>query len=352
MNKLKHFNKNLNILNNIIDFRVQQILQENRVINYLSRILPNSKLIALKNRGQGDCLLDSLMQTLFGCYDENQILRNALFESMKTNTHSGKAFYNVFKRYEYEFAYSLNFQTNEQLIEQEYREQLNAAERSQAQLGQIHLFVLAHILRRPIICYSVGSIKSLHNPVGVVNEDLDYSTIGGIYLPVLFWDQNKISRTPVAIAYTRFHFSALVNGINIPNNYNEFFEANINSLNNLKNPKNLISNLEKIHHENLSSLGLPMRERNNHPRMREKKLPNCIERDLLLPLMDTYGQLLALPYVKTTIEEQTNDEYYKAFLTQYLDIVESDAGIYCAVQIVDEASLHHSRLLVNDWLAH
>ena len=69
---------NHKIFKNIIDFNVQKILQENRVINYLSHVLPNSRLIALRNRSQGDCLLDALMQCVYGCYDDTQILRNAL----------------------------------------------------------------------------------------------------------------------------------------------------------------------------------------------------------------------------------------------------------------------------------
>ena len=40
-----------------------------------------------------------------------------------------------------------------------------------------------------------------------------------------------------------------------------------------------------------------------------------------------YGQLLPLPFIKTTIEQETNDVYYKALLSQYLDIIETDAGI-------------------------
>ena len=87
----------LSVYKHIVDFNAQQMLEESGVINYLSRILPNSKLIALKNRAQGDCLLDSLMQSLYGVFDETQILRNALFESMKLTNSSGKAFYNVFK---------------------------------------------------------------------------------------------------------------------------------------------------------------------------------------------------------------------------------------------------------------
>merc|ERR1719461_2078552 len=147
------------------------------------------------------------MQCVYGCYDDTQILRNALYESMKLNTQCGRAFYSVFKKYEYEFALSLNFQTNEQQIEREYANNLAAAKRNREHLGQIHLFVLAHVLRRPILCYGVRSIKSLNS-----DEELDYTSMAGIYLPILFWDQNRISRTPICVAYTRFHFSALVNG--------------------------------------------------------------------------------------------------------------------------------------------
>lgn len=62
-----------------------------------------------------------------------------------------------------------------------------------------------------------------------------------------------------------------------------------------------------------------------------------LQTDMLLPLMDFERQLLPIPFIKTTFEENTNDNYYKAFLTEYLDLVETDAGIFCAVQNTGEA---------------
>lgn len=276
---------------------------------------------------------------------------------MKLNTQCGRAFYSVFKKYEYEFALSLNFQTNEQQIEREYANNLAAAKRNREHLGQIHLFVLAHVLRRPIICYGVRSIKSLSS-----DEELDYTSMAGIYLPILFWDQNRISRTPICVAYTRFHFSALVNGNSVNcyetgnehhnNDHNRISPDSIESLDDhhqtgINNPPCALNSRGKcVTHSKSGSYG-PCKI---IPKQKEKYANHFISRDLLLPLMDSFGQLLALPYVKMTMEERTNDEYYKAFLTQYLDIVESDAGIFCAVQATDENSIHHSRMMVNDWL--
>ena len=236
------------------------------------------------------------MQCIYGVFDETNMLRKALYESMKLNTFSGKAFYNAHRQFEYEYALSLNFSINEAQIEQEYKNLLQAAEKRRSMLGSLHLFVLAHIIRRPIIVYSVSKL----------DHDLGFTDVAGIYLPALFWEQNQLSRIPICIGYSKFHFSSLVG-------------SGSEEINNKISGKN--SGIYKL------------------------------QTDLLLPLTDFENQLLAIPFIKTTFEEDTSDNYYKAFLTEYMDLVETDAGIFCAVQNTSDAlSLSSSVALIQDWM--
>lgn len=107
-----------------------------------------------------------------------------------------------------------------------------------ASLEQTHIFVLAHILRRPIIVYGVKYYKSFRGetlgytrfqgkPLSLVfwnflvyyfkahcshilKIPLWFSSLSpGVYLPLL-WEQSFCWKSPIALGYTRGHFSALV----------------------------------------------------------------------------------------------------------------------------------------------
>lgn len=80
---------------------------------------------------------------------------------------------------------------------------LSLASQPGTSLEQLHVFALAHILRRPIIVYGVKYVKSFRG------EALGYARFEGVYLPLL-WEQSFCIRTPIALGYTRGHFSALV----------------------------------------------------------------------------------------------------------------------------------------------
>ncbi len=70
-------------------------------------------------------------------------------------------------------------------------------------LEEIHIFALAHVLRRPIIVIADSAIKNLSG------EDLAPIYFGGIYLPLEI-TATACSKTPVVLAYDASHFSPLV----------------------------------------------------------------------------------------------------------------------------------------------
>ncbi|CRK95779.1 CLUMA_CG009236, isoform A [Clunio marinus] len=159
-----------------------------------------SRLMVLWNRSAGDCLLDSCMQSTWGVFDRDNILRRALSDSLHQ---CGNLFYPRWKEYEMIQAALLHFTLEETQWEEGWSTLLSLASQPGASLEQLHIFVLAHIFRRPIIVYGVKYVKSFRG------EDIGYARFEGLYLPLL-WEQSFCIRSPIALGYTRGHFSALV----------------------------------------------------------------------------------------------------------------------------------------------
>lgn len=159
-----------------------------------------SRLAVLWNRSAGDCLLDSAMQATLGVFDRDNVLRRALSDSLHQ---SGHIFYPRWKEYEMIQAALLQFTLEETQWEDDWTTLLSLASQPGSSLEQLHIFALSHILRRPIIVYGVKYVKSFRG------EDIGYAKFEGLYLPLL-WEQSFCIRSPIALGYTRGHFSALV----------------------------------------------------------------------------------------------------------------------------------------------
>lgn len=97
----------------------------------------------------------------------------------------------------------LNYTLAETQWEIDWSTLLSLANQPGSSLEQIHIFALSHIMRRPIIVYGVKFVKSFRG------EDIGYARFEGLYLPLL-WEQSFCIKSPIALGYTRGHFSALV----------------------------------------------------------------------------------------------------------------------------------------------
>lgn len=159
-----------------------------------------SRLMVLWNRSAGDCLLDSAMQATWGVFDRDNTLRRALADSLHQ---CGHFFYPRWKENEIFQAALLHYTLAETQLEEDWSTLLSLASQPGSSLEQLHIFVLAHILRRPIIVYGVKYVKSFRG------EDIGYARFEGVYLPLL-WEQSFCITSPIALGYTRGHFSALV----------------------------------------------------------------------------------------------------------------------------------------------
>ncbi|KAJ9573789.1 hypothetical protein L9F63_008826, partial [Diploptera punctata] len=137
----------------------QQLESDPPVLNWSLEVTVRlgSRLYALWNRSAGDCLLDSAMQATWGVFDRDNTLRRALAESLHQGGH---IFYPRWKEYEATQAQLLEFSLEEGQWEEDWAGLLSLASQPGSSLEQLHVFALAHILRRPIIVYGVKYVKS------------------------------------------------------------------------------------------------------------------------------------------------------------------------------------------------
>ncbi|XP_058057091.1 ubiquitin thioesterase trabid [Anopheles bellator] len=159
-----------------------------------------SRLMVLWNRSAGDCLLDSVMQATWGVFDRDNMLRRALADSLHQ---CGHIFLPRWKENEQFQAAMLQYTLAERQLEEDWSTLLSLASHPGSSLEQLHIFALAHIMRRPIIVYGVKYVKSFRG------EDIGFARFEGVYLPLL-WEQSFCITSPIALGYTRGHFSALV----------------------------------------------------------------------------------------------------------------------------------------------
>lgn len=159
-----------------------------------------SRLMVLWNRSAGDCLLDSAMQATWGVFDRDNTLRRALADSLHQCDHY---FYPRWKENEIIQAALLHYTVSEAQLQEDWGTLLSLASHPGSSLEQLHIFALAHVLRRPIIVYGVKYVKSYRG------EDIGYARFEGVYLPLL-WEHSFCITSPIALGYTRGHFSALV----------------------------------------------------------------------------------------------------------------------------------------------
>ncbi|XP_043250703.1 ubiquitin thioesterase trabid [Colletes gigas] len=195
------------MLEELLDKEAQQQLEggdgEPPALNWSLEITERlgSRLHALWNRSAGDCLLDSAMQATWGVFDRDNALRRALADSLQQ---AGQFFYPRWREYEASQASRmLDFTLEETQWQEDWESLLATAAQPGSALEQLHVFALAHILRRPIIVYGVKYVKSFRG------EDIGYARFEGVYLPLL-WEPSFCIRSPIALGYTRGHFTALV----------------------------------------------------------------------------------------------------------------------------------------------
>lgn len=191
------------LFDELLDQDVQKELEEDSaIINWSIELTETlgSRLYALWNRSAGNCLLDSALQATWGVFDRDNSLRQVLGDSL---CEAANVLYPRWREAESLQARLLHFTLDEAQWQEDWASLVSLAAQPGSALEQMHVFTLAHVLRRPIIVYGVKYVKSFRG------EALGYARFEGIYIPLL-WEPSFCWKSPIALGYTRGHFSALV----------------------------------------------------------------------------------------------------------------------------------------------
>ena len=190
-------------------------------LNWWTRTGTLPSLEPLATSGDGNCLLHAASLYMWGFHDRELILRTALHRTLTTGVEKQ----GIQRRWKYHTQLrnddiDLTFSADEWDFEwrdvvriatnQPRQQRVTASLKryssirlSYESLEEIHVFALAHVLRRAVIVISDCTVKNFSG------EDLAPIYFGGIYLP---FEVNPTScyKSPIVLGYDSSHFAPLV----------------------------------------------------------------------------------------------------------------------------------------------
>ncbi|XP_070256398.1 LOW QUALITY PROTEIN: OTU domain-containing protein 7A [Myotis yumanensis] len=210
----------------LIEQATMVALEQAGRLNWWSTVCTSCKrLLPLATTGDGNCLLHAASLGMWGFHDRDLVLRKALYTMMRTGAER-EALKRRWRWQQTQQNKESGLVYTEDEWEREWTELLklasseprthfskngggsgggvdNAEDPVYESLEEFHVFVLAHILRRPIV---VVADTMLRDSGGEAFAPIPF---GGIYLP-LEVPPNRCHCSPLVLAYDQAHFSALV----------------------------------------------------------------------------------------------------------------------------------------------
>uniref|UniRef100_A0A1I7Z2U7 Ubiquitinyl hydrolase 1 n=1 Tax=Steinernema glaseri TaxID=37863 RepID=A0A1I7Z2U7_9BILA len=161
--------------------------------------------LALMNRGSSSSLCDAVMQFMYGLCDRFSLLRDALAFNI---SHSTNKFEARWREHVQRMARECALILSDADLKRDWEDIVTAVTNPTSALEPIHVFVLAHVIARPII---VIMMDEAHNEEEMREKESCKNThcYEGIYLPVLL-PISLCSRSPVILGYQNGSFHALV----------------------------------------------------------------------------------------------------------------------------------------------
>ena len=195
------------VFDRIVDKTAKKSLEEERCLNWCQQA---SRLEPLHTNGDGNCLLHAASLGMWGFQDRAHILRNAVSLAV---LHAGRKSNTLYERWQYNKQLECQQQGYQLEMAQWHREWETVVRQASPDptptaslhsLEEFHVFVLANVLRRPVIMYASQKMRSFHS--GGTMQSINFH---GVYLPLL-WDPAGCKKDPLPLGYQNGHFSALV----------------------------------------------------------------------------------------------------------------------------------------------
>ena len=192
------------LFNRLINYGTKKYLEESRCLNWCQGA---TTLVPLYTLGDGNCLMHAASLGMWGFQDRDFILRKAVHEAIVRS--QDNTLYPRWKMAREAQLLQVNCRLDQHEWDREWSQIIRNVSLETTQHGsydsleEFHIFVLANVLRRPIIVYAETKLNS-----GVGGETLQNLEFDGVYLPLL-WDPRDCKRSPLPIAFTNGHFQAL-----------------------------------------------------------------------------------------------------------------------------------------------
>ncbi|KFU87210.1 OTU domain-containing protein 7A, partial [Chaetura pelagica] len=209
----------------LIEQATMVALEQAGRLNWWSTVCTSCKrLLPLATTGDGNCLLHAASLGMWGFHDRDLVLRKALYTMMRSGAER-EALKRRWRWQQTQQNKEVCLVYTEEEWEREWNELLklasseprthfsknggtgggvdNSEDPVYESLEEFHVFVLAHILRRPIV---VVADTMLRDSGGEAFAPIPF---GGIYLPLEVLP-NRCHCSPLVLAYDQAHFSALV----------------------------------------------------------------------------------------------------------------------------------------------
>ncbi|XP_048828852.1 OTU domain-containing protein 7A isoform X1 [Brienomyrus brachyistius] len=203
----------------LIEQSTMVALEQAGRLNWWSSMCTSCKrLLPLATTGDGNCLLHAASLGMWGFHDRDLVLRKSLYAMMKSGAER-EALKRRWRWQQTQQNKESGLVYTEEEWEREWNELLklasseprthtsgggeNSEEPVYESLEEFHVFVLAHVLRRPIV---VIADTMLRDSGGEAFAPIPF---GGLYLP-LEVPPNRCHCSPLVLAYDQAHFSALV----------------------------------------------------------------------------------------------------------------------------------------------
>ena len=164
-----------------------------------------SKSVVLHTLGDGNCLCHAASLLLWRIHDRETLLRSCIGATLMPESGDGSSVGEIKARF-----YAERSRTDvalgilppeEEALAIQWDEQLgivmteHSASRRAGYLSELHAFVLANVLRRPIVLLG--------------GQDALLSGMVGVYLPLLWRDPDLVSKAPLLLMFNGAHFSAV-----------------------------------------------------------------------------------------------------------------------------------------------